>query len=350
MRALLAAARCEPTRLDEGDLAFRLAPRINAAGRLYRADAGVELFLTEDEGRAGRSPPSWAGPTASGGRPSARSTPRPRRPGASCPTSCARRRAGAGGGGLAPRRDRDRRLAPGRAPSPPGRRRLARRRGRWARLGPQHPRLRPAGGAGGVLRAPGRLRRPPRGRRAVAARREPRAFRDAFAAHATTRAGSRGPAADRADRRDGRRRRPRARPGRGAGPAGAVRDGEPRRAADGPLGAGQRRAHDGRRQARPLQPPQRLPPGPRRRLRALRPRRRGGGPGRRRGAARGQPLERLGRAAGRAARAVSAGARAPAGGRGRDAPRAPCACEDAEWWRRFEAELAREPRGALSTG
>ena len=52
LRALIAAAKCEPTRLDEGDLAFRLAPRINAAGRLYRADAGVELLLTEDEGRA----------------------------------------------------------------------------------------------------------------------------------------------------------------------------------------------------------------------------------------------------------------------------------------------------------
>jgi single-stranded-DNA-specific exonuclease len=52
IRALLEAARCEPTRLDEGDLAFRLAPRINAAGRLYRADAGVELFLTDDEERA----------------------------------------------------------------------------------------------------------------------------------------------------------------------------------------------------------------------------------------------------------------------------------------------------------
>ncbi len=52
IRALLAAAHCEPTRLDEGDLAFRLGPRINAAGRLYRADAGVELFLTSDEGRA----------------------------------------------------------------------------------------------------------------------------------------------------------------------------------------------------------------------------------------------------------------------------------------------------------
>jgi single-stranded-DNA-specific exonuclease len=52
IRALLEAAKCEPTSVDEGDLAFRLAPRINAAGRLYRADAGVELFLTEDEGRA----------------------------------------------------------------------------------------------------------------------------------------------------------------------------------------------------------------------------------------------------------------------------------------------------------
>jgi single-stranded-DNA-specific exonuclease len=52
MRALLAAAKCDPSRLDESDLGFRLGPRINAAGRLYRADAGVELFLTEDEGRA----------------------------------------------------------------------------------------------------------------------------------------------------------------------------------------------------------------------------------------------------------------------------------------------------------
>jgi single-stranded-DNA-specific exonuclease len=52
LRALIAAAGAEPSRLDEGDLAFRLAPRINAAGRLYRADAGVELLLCEDEDRA----------------------------------------------------------------------------------------------------------------------------------------------------------------------------------------------------------------------------------------------------------------------------------------------------------
>jgi single-stranded-DNA-specific exonuclease len=52
MRALIAASGSEAERLDEGDFAFRLAPRINAAGRLYRADAGVELFLTDDPGRA----------------------------------------------------------------------------------------------------------------------------------------------------------------------------------------------------------------------------------------------------------------------------------------------------------
>jgi single-stranded-DNA-specific exonuclease len=52
LRALMEAAKVDPARLDEGDLGFRLAPRINAAGRLYRADAGVELLLTEDEERA----------------------------------------------------------------------------------------------------------------------------------------------------------------------------------------------------------------------------------------------------------------------------------------------------------
>jgi single-stranded-DNA-specific exonuclease len=52
IRALLEVSKCDPERLDESDLGFRLAPRINAAGRLYRADAGVELFLTADEKRA----------------------------------------------------------------------------------------------------------------------------------------------------------------------------------------------------------------------------------------------------------------------------------------------------------
>jgi single-stranded-DNA-specific exonuclease len=52
LRALMAAAAVDPESVDAGALGFRLAPRINAAGRLYRADAGVELMLTEDRDRA----------------------------------------------------------------------------------------------------------------------------------------------------------------------------------------------------------------------------------------------------------------------------------------------------------
>ena len=39
-------------RSDERAVAFALAPRLNAAGRLYRADAALELLLTEDPVRA----------------------------------------------------------------------------------------------------------------------------------------------------------------------------------------------------------------------------------------------------------------------------------------------------------
>ena len=52
MRALLEEAGVEPATVDSTDLGFRLGPRINAVGRMYRADAGVELFLTGDPGRA----------------------------------------------------------------------------------------------------------------------------------------------------------------------------------------------------------------------------------------------------------------------------------------------------------
>nr|WP_246345286.1 single-stranded-DNA-specific exonuclease RecJ [Conexibacter arvalis] len=52
LRALMRVARLDPSGLDAGAVGFRLAPRINAAGRLYRADAGVELLLTQDEARA----------------------------------------------------------------------------------------------------------------------------------------------------------------------------------------------------------------------------------------------------------------------------------------------------------
>jgi single-stranded-DNA-specific exonuclease len=52
LRALIEVSGCDPSALDAQALGFRLAPRINAAGRLRRADAGIELLLTEDPRRA----------------------------------------------------------------------------------------------------------------------------------------------------------------------------------------------------------------------------------------------------------------------------------------------------------
>jgi single-stranded-DNA-specific exonuclease len=52
LRALMTVARVDPAELDASAVGFRLAPRINAAGRVRRADAGLELLLTEDTARA----------------------------------------------------------------------------------------------------------------------------------------------------------------------------------------------------------------------------------------------------------------------------------------------------------
>jgi single-stranded-DNA-specific exonuclease len=52
LRALMSVARVDPGKLTERSVAFALAPRLNAAGRLYRADAGLELILTDDPLRA----------------------------------------------------------------------------------------------------------------------------------------------------------------------------------------------------------------------------------------------------------------------------------------------------------
>jgi len=54
LRALMNAARVDPARVDEGAVGFRLAPRINASGRLCRPGAALELLLTEDRDEAGR--------------------------------------------------------------------------------------------------------------------------------------------------------------------------------------------------------------------------------------------------------------------------------------------------------
>jgi single-stranded-DNA-specific exonuclease len=52
LRALMAAARIDRTRVASGDLGFRLGPRINAAGRLGHPGVALELLLTDDEERA----------------------------------------------------------------------------------------------------------------------------------------------------------------------------------------------------------------------------------------------------------------------------------------------------------
>ena len=54
LRALMRTARVDPATVDEGAVGFRLAPRINAAGRLGRPTAALQLLLTEDEDEAGR--------------------------------------------------------------------------------------------------------------------------------------------------------------------------------------------------------------------------------------------------------------------------------------------------------
>ena len=54
LRALMRVAGAEPGAVDEQTVGFRLAPRINAAGRVGRADPAVELLLASDEEAAQR--------------------------------------------------------------------------------------------------------------------------------------------------------------------------------------------------------------------------------------------------------------------------------------------------------
>lgn len=52
IQALLEVARRAPARLTASDLAFGVAPRLNAAGRLTDMSLGIELLLTDDAVRA----------------------------------------------------------------------------------------------------------------------------------------------------------------------------------------------------------------------------------------------------------------------------------------------------------
>ncbi len=164
LRALMSVARVDPGKLTERSVAFALAPRLNAAGRLYRADAGLELILTEDPLRAAQVAEELdrANHERRAGRDAhpLRSRSADRGIGSRPPALRLRAR----GRGLARGRDRDRRLAAGRAPPPPGRADRP-RRGYRQGLGAQHRRVRPARGPDRLRRAPAPLRRPPRRRR-----------------------------------------------------------------------------------------------------------------------------------------------------------------------------------------
>src|SRR6184192_2932265 len=54
LRALMRAAGVDPAVVDAGAVGFRLAPRLNAAGRLGHPRDALELLLTEDEDEARR--------------------------------------------------------------------------------------------------------------------------------------------------------------------------------------------------------------------------------------------------------------------------------------------------------
>ena len=54
LQALMRNAGVDPAAVDAGAVGFRLAPRINAAGRLGRPDAALELLLTTDPKEAKR--------------------------------------------------------------------------------------------------------------------------------------------------------------------------------------------------------------------------------------------------------------------------------------------------------
>ena len=54
LRALMRVGGVDPAAIDESSIGFRLAPRINAAGRLCRPEAALALLLTEDADEATR--------------------------------------------------------------------------------------------------------------------------------------------------------------------------------------------------------------------------------------------------------------------------------------------------------
>jgi len=54
LRELMRSARVDPATVDAGAIGFRLAPRLNASGRLGRPEAALDLLLTEEKEAASR--------------------------------------------------------------------------------------------------------------------------------------------------------------------------------------------------------------------------------------------------------------------------------------------------------
>ncbi|AIF51457.1 single-stranded-DNA-specific exonuclease RecJ [Pelosinus sp. UFO1] len=52
LKELMEVCRIDANKIDTGKIGFAIAPRLNAAGRISRADYGVELLITEDVERA----------------------------------------------------------------------------------------------------------------------------------------------------------------------------------------------------------------------------------------------------------------------------------------------------------
>ena len=249
LRALMKAARVDPARVDEGAVGFRLAPRINASGRLGRPGAALELLLTEDRDEAGRLAHQLEELNrerqgvedrilreaiakvdgVAGGE-------------AAPPRLRARRR------GLARGRDRDRRveargaLPPADRPDRGGGRRLE-------GVGPLTGGLRPARRPVCLLGAPRALRRPSRRRGPLDQARADRGVRGRVRGARRRVAERRRPAAAHHRRRGGDRAGAHAGALRGASTARAVRAREPRRHAAPSLVRGRRPRHGRRRQA-----------------------------------------------------------------------------------------------------
>ena len=147
LRALMRVAGVDPAACDEGAIGFRLAPRINAAGRLGRPEAALAAAADRRRARGARGSPSELEELNRERQAveerilrAAIDRDRVLAGSSAAPPRLRRRRRG-----LARGRDRDRRLAPRRALRPAGR--PDRRRGRGRRLeglGPRRRLVRPA--------------------------------------------------------------------------------------------------------------------------------------------------------------------------------------------------------------